>query len=366
MVPDTYPERFSLEASESGCSGRGWCDWISLRRRGHLSHRSVLLVGDPCPGHMRRSERGCNQRNDAGPPAWPKGPASFRQRTARDRDLPLAERLAPACYHHADEIGSQHEAETRGAMDLGGVGETRNAATRVGIAVRCQPPKVEAEQPGARRGHVPSGPPPRASIHPRREDRQAQRQEGMTSRGPWFVLVAGINGAGKSTFAQDPASIRELCGLTGAPDEIEIINPDIITREILRENPQLSLDDANKLAADACEARVRRLVEGASRSFVIETVLSTDKYSLRLRGPCKGGGGHCARGAAGGQRRPRRPGEQDKEAVATVLQEDAVVLAARRPGLLVLQRKLRASDSTRREARRLGLRASTRPWARGA
>jgi len=100
----------------------------------------------------------------------------------------------------------------------------------------------------------------------------------MTPRGPWFVLVAGINGAGKSTFAQDPASIRELCGLTGAPDEIEIINPDIITREILRGDPQLSLDDANKLAADACEARVRHLVEGASRSFVIETVLSTDKY----------------------------------------------------------------------------------------
>lgn len=100
----------------------------------------------------------------------------------------------------------------------------------------------------------------------------------MTSRGPWFVLVAGINGAGKSTFAQDPKSIRELCGLTGAADEIEIINPDVITKKILREDPQLSLDDANQLAADACEARVRHLVAGASRSFVIETVLSTDKY----------------------------------------------------------------------------------------
>ncbi len=100
----------------------------------------------------------------------------------------------------------------------------------------------------------------------------------MTSRGPWFVLVAGINGAGKSTFAQDPASVRELIGLTGAADEIEIINPDIITKQILREDPQLALDDANKLAADACEERVRHLVEGASRSFVIETVLSTDKY----------------------------------------------------------------------------------------
>jgi predicted ABC-type ATPase len=100
----------------------------------------------------------------------------------------------------------------------------------------------------------------------------------MTSGRPWFVLVAGINGAGKSTFAQDPESIKELCGLTGTANEIEIINPDLVTKEILREDPQLSVDDANRLAADACEERVRDLVEDASRSFVIETVLSTDKY----------------------------------------------------------------------------------------
>jgi predicted ABC-type ATPase len=100
----------------------------------------------------------------------------------------------------------------------------------------------------------------------------------MTAGAPWFVLVAGVNGAGKSTFAQNPHSIKTLCGLTGAADEIEIINPDLITVEIMGINHSLSLDHANKRAADACEQRVRHLVEGGSRSFVIETVLSTDKY----------------------------------------------------------------------------------------
>ena len=100
----------------------------------------------------------------------------------------------------------------------------------------------------------------------------------MTAGAPWFVLVAGVNGAGKSTFAQNPHSIKTLCGLTGAADEIEIINPDLVTKEILRTNRNLPLNHANKRAADACEQRVRRLVEGGSRSFVIETVLSTDKY----------------------------------------------------------------------------------------
>jgi len=68
----------------------------------------------------------------------------------------------------------------------------------------------------------------------------------MTAGAPWFVLVAGVNGAGKSTFAQNPHSIKTLCGLTGAADEIEIINPDLITVEIMGMNHSLSLDHANK------------------------------------------------------------------------------------------------------------------------
>jgi predicted ABC-type ATPase len=105
----------------------------------------------------------------------------------------------------------------------------------------------------------------------------------MTSAHPWFVLVAGINGAGKSTFAQDPITIREFCGLTGTSDDIEIINPDIITRKLLQTEPDLALNDANSRAADLCEERVRQLVDAATHSFVIETVLSTNKYKAIVK-----------------------------------------------------------------------------------
>ena len=38
----------------------------------------------------------------------------------------------------------------------------------------------------------------------------ARRRPGMNEGAPWFVLVAGINGAGKSTFAEDRATLRVL------------------------------------------------------------------------------------------------------------------------------------------------------------
>ena len=108
------------------------------------------------------------------------------------------------------------------------------------------------------------------------------------SRGrPWFVLVAGINGAGKSTFAQDHATLRVLLEARGP--EIEVINPDLITREILRSEPELPMQEANVRAADECERRVRDLVKRADRSFVIETVLSTEKYKPIVRAALKKG-----------------------------------------------------------------------------
>jgi predicted ABC-type ATPase len=109
----------------------------------------------------------------------------------------------------------------------------------------------------------------------------------MTAGTPWFVLVAGINGAGKSTFAQDHATLRVLLEARGP--EIEVINPDLITREILRAKPKLSLEEANVRAADECERRVRDLVRMGERSFVIETVLSTEKYKPIVRAALKRG-----------------------------------------------------------------------------
>lgn len=109
----------------------------------------------------------------------------------------------------------------------------------------------------------------------------------MSTVSPWFVLVAGINGAGKSTFAQDRATLRVLLEARGP--EIEVINPDLITREMLLAEPGMSLADANLRAARECERRVRDLVNVADRSFVIETVLSTDKYKPIVRAALRKG-----------------------------------------------------------------------------
>ena len=95
---------------------------------------------------------------------------------------------------------------------------------------------------------------------------------------PWFVLVGGINGSGKSTFAQGQAT---LTALTQSDERIEIINPDLVTRE-LQDRLELPLAEANVRAAVACEERVDEFIRRADRSFAIETVLSTDKYEARI------------------------------------------------------------------------------------
>jgi predicted ABC-type ATPase len=109
----------------------------------------------------------------------------------------------------------------------------------------------------------------------------------MSASAPWFVLVAGINGAGKSTFAQNHATLRVLLEAQGP--EIEVINPDLITQEIRRFEPRLPLEEANVRAANECARRVRDLVKRADRSFVIETVLSTDKYKPIVRAALRKG-----------------------------------------------------------------------------
>ncbi len=98
----------------------------------------------------------------------------------------------------------------------------------------------------------------------------------MSSHSPWFILVGGINGAGKSTFAQGRASIQSFSSDVGA--NLEVINPDLFTKEIQCLNPRISLARANIQAAVACETRVRQIISEGTQSFAIETVLSTDKY----------------------------------------------------------------------------------------
>lgn len=97
---------------------------------------------------------------------------------------------------------------------------------------------------------------------------------------PWFVLVGGINGSGKSTFAQSVDTVSALVEVDGR--EIQIINPDLVTQEIRRKDPSIELAVANKAAADQCEVLVDTLIKRGEHSFVIETVLSTDKYEQRV------------------------------------------------------------------------------------
>lgn len=70
--------------------------------------------------------------------------------------------------------------------------------------------------------------------------------------GPWFVLVGGINGAGKSTFSQNQETLKALLQLSDT-DQVEVINPDVVTSAILAADPMMQRDVANKVAADQCE-----------------------------------------------------------------------------------------------------------------
>ena len=94
---------------------------------------------------------------------------------------------------------------------------------------------------------------------------------------PWFVLVAGINGAGKSTFTQNEHFLLALIKDANVA-KVDVINPDTVTRQIVGSNPEIDLSEANKQAADQCEAEVRQRIESRKGSFVIETVLASEKY----------------------------------------------------------------------------------------
>jgi predicted ABC-type ATPase len=101
----------------------------------------------------------------------------------------------------------------------------------------------------------------------------------MSSGKPWFVLVAGINGAGKSTFAQDRDTLRVLLDARGP--ELEVINPDLITWEILRALPtgRNVIEPVDRVLDLAAEEEAG--LEAAARSL---DVVSLDAVRQRLEG----------------------------------------------------------------------------------
>ena len=77
----------------------------------------------------------------------------------------------------------------------------------------------------------------------------------MASRRPALIIVGGINGRGKSTFAAAAAKGPKapLLGLSA-------INPDDLTRAVIAEFPRLVGDAANLVGVERAEKQVWKAI----------------------------------------------------------------------------------------------------------
>ncbi|MHB1665620.1 MAG: zeta toxin family protein [bacterium] len=99
---------------------------------------------------------------------------------------------------------------------------------------------------------------------------------------PLFLLLAGSNGAGKSTYIKsedfkDVLKVLEDRFNIMALESYQIINPDIISISHLMINPEIDEMAANLWAVQEIEKSINKYFN-LCKSFAIETVLSTDKY----------------------------------------------------------------------------------------
>lgn len=88
-------------------------------------------------------------------------------------------------------------------------------------------------------------------------------------------LVAGPNGSGKSTLVRSDFVSR-------VSREAVFVNPDEIAFGIAEDRGEPLSPDINREAADRAEALVDSLIRDGT-SFLVETVLSTDKYIDRVK-----------------------------------------------------------------------------------
>lgn len=92
----------------------------------------------------------------------------------------------------------------------------------------------------------------------------------MTSARPCLVIVGGVNGSGKSTFAKEAATSDVLLGQTA-------INPDELGKQASAQIPTLGESGAILAGVERAEKAVwRAIAEGSS--VAVETVLSSDKF----------------------------------------------------------------------------------------
>lgn len=93
---------------------------------------------------------------------------------------------------------------------------------------------------------------------------------------PWLWLLAGPDGAGKSTLASSDA-LNRIIRTPESPGAPTYLCPDPISAALRAERPELTSTQAWRMAAERTDAEVSRLVK-EGRSMVIETILSTPKY----------------------------------------------------------------------------------------
>jgi predicted ABC-type ATPase len=104
---------------------------------------------------------------------------------------------------------------------------------------------------------------------------------------PRLWLLAGPNGSGKSTFAQS-AIFDRLTGTPEAPAALIRVNPDEAAIALRRAAPDLSDAQLALAAAERSDAEVDGLIARGA-SFLVETVLSSDKFLPRLSRAREGG-----------------------------------------------------------------------------
>jgi len=93
-------------------------------------------------------------------------------------------------------------------------------------------------------------------------------------RKPILLVVAGANGAGKTTFIQTQINFEEI-----SPQAY--VCPDLIAEEIRREHPSLSEEEIYRQAMPiAEELRYKKLEKG--EDIVLETVFSSDEKLIFL------------------------------------------------------------------------------------
>lgn len=83
-------------------------------------------------------------------------------------------------------------------------------------------------------------------------------------------IIAGPNGAGKSSFA------GKFLPRLGFP-KLKALNADVRTLHLRKQFPDRALSSLNLQAAEFIDAQVAACI-AKRRSFVVETVLSSDKY----------------------------------------------------------------------------------------